>query len=218
VYFTKTVHDISAIWLNLSTTTPTKRRLRSAITRTAATVRVSVKTKLSDRAAPSTWNSFPPHLGLHHIHSMKAAKTYLFEPTNRLLTRSCFYVCLFSAVVLRSILLYVYRRATNTDHYKCHLYCIVIKECQAGGEVTEVGTVVICSSFSLSDRWISANMPFTRFTNRQNAQLGCTRRKSESVQRCDRWSSFRVELFDAASTVSSFGAGAESTIFSVHTH
>jgi len=62
---------------------PTKRRLRSATTRTAATVRAT--TKLGDRAfsaaAPSTWNSLPPHL--RHIDShrqfRKQLKTYSFE-------------------------------------------------------------------------------------------------------------------------------------------
>jgi len=48
---------------------PTKRRLPSATTRTMATVRA--RTKLGDRAfsvaAPSTWNSLPPHL--RHIDS-----------------------------------------------------------------------------------------------------------------------------------------------------
>ena len=54
---------------------PTKRRLRSATTRTAATVRA--RTKLGDRAfsatAPSTWNS------LTLIQFRKQLKTYLFE-------------------------------------------------------------------------------------------------------------------------------------------
>jgi len=91
---------------------PTKRRLRSATTRTAATVRA--RTKLGDRAfsvaAPSTWNNrvykLPPHL--RHIDSHRQFRKQLKHIcSNRLLTcrPSCFYICLFSAVVL--ILLYV---------------------------------------------------------------------------------------------------------------
>ena len=92
---------------------PTKRRLRSATTRTAATVQA--RTKLGDRAfsvaAPSTWNSLPPHL--RHIDSYRQFRKQLKHIClNTLLTLSRFYICLFSAVVL-IVIGYVYRRATN---------------------------------------------------------------------------------------------------------
>jgi len=76
---------------------PTKRRLRSATTRTAATARA--RTKLGDRAlsvaAPSTWNSLPPHL--RHIDSYRQFRKQLKHIcSNRLLTLSWFlYVYVF---------------------------------------------------------------------------------------------------------------------------
>jgi len=75
---------------------PTKRRLRSATTRTAATVygqglnSAIVRSPLQHRS-PGIVFQTPTALTSHRLPSIpKAAKTFC---SNRLLTRSCFYIC-----------------------------------------------------------------------------------------------------------------------------
>ena len=82
---------------------PTKRRLRSASTRTAATV--CARTKLGDRAfsvtAPSTWNSLPSYYVTSTPTYPQFRRHLKHICSIRLLTLSCFIcISMFSADVL----------------------------------------------------------------------------------------------------------------------